>query len=93
MAPKVTPNQRFFYNFSLQVCALTFYGEPFMNGNMVYDGESLWLDFPFADTEKENQTLKEFGILSNPVTFNVDFKDSHNLILSNDDSTVVLVKH
>ncbi|MCH5238633.1 MAG: lipocalin-like domain-containing protein [Muribaculaceae bacterium] len=86
-------DQRLFYNFSLQVCDLTYYGSLFTQGNMVYTGETLWLEFPFVRKEKDIQTLKQYGILTNPVTFNVEFKDKHHLILYNDDSTVELVKH
>lgn len=85
--------ERLFYNFSLKVCALTYYGALFMNGNMEYDGETLWLHFPFARTEEQELTLRQYGILSNPVIFNVDFKDSHHLTLWNEDSRVVLVKY
>lgn len=86
-------DERLFYNFSLHVCDLTYYGALFTQGNMQYDGETLWLEFPFAKNEKEILALKQYGILSNPVSFNVDFSDKHHLTLSNDDSVVVLVKH
>lgn len=87
--------KRLFYNFSLHVCALTYYEALFMNGNMDYDQskQTLWLEFPYADSESDILALRQYGILSNPVTFHVDFKDKHHLTLTNQDATVVLVKH
>ena len=91
----IEKEQRYFYNFSLHVCALTYYGAGalFMDGNMSYDGETLTMEFPYAESDTDMRRLSEFGILSNPVTFNVKFTDSHNLTLSNSESIVVLKKH
>lgn len=86
-------NERLFYNFSLQVCDLTYYGALFTHGNINYTGETLWIDFPLVKSEKGVETLKQYGVLTNPVCFNVEFKDKHHLTLYNEDSVVELVKH
>ena len=86
-------DQRLFYNFNLHVCDLTYYGGMFSAANLQYDGETLSLQFPYATSENSILTLRQYGILSNPVVFNVEFKDKHNLILFNEESTVVLKKH
>lgn len=83
---------RRFYNFYLHVCMLSYYGGTFTFANMVYDGETLSLDFP-SPSEDETQALRNFGITTNPITFAVDFSDRHHLTLYNDKSTVVLIKH
>ena len=88
-------NQRIFYNFSLHVCQLTYYGSGglFLSGNIKYDGDTLWIEFPKADSEKTVKTLRQYGILTNPVSFDVEFKDNHTLLLTSNESTVMLVKH
>ncbi|MCH5224943.1 MAG: lipocalin-like domain-containing protein [Muribaculaceae bacterium] len=90
---EIVIDQRLFYNFNLHTCDLTYYGALFTQGNMRYDGETLWLEFPFSSHENFDLTLLQYGIHSNPVTFNVNFTDSHHLTLYNEDSTVVLIKH
>ena len=83
---------KLYYNFSLHICMLTYYDGWFMSGNMVYDGKRLSLEFPYADTEEEMAILKQYGIFSNPVTFEVNFPNKRTLILSNEESTVWLTK-
>lgn len=83
---------RIYYNFSLHVCALSYYGGTFAFANMTYTGDELYLDFP-SIKDHERITLRQYGILSNPVNFKVTFSGKKNLVLSNDKSTVVLVKH
>lgn len=90
--PAVENETRYFYNFSLHVCQLTVYGYPFRSGNLRYDGETMSLDFPYINTPEEELILKQYGIFSNPVTFDVYFENKSRLILSNDESTVVLKK-
>ena len=91
--PEIIIDERLFYNFSLNVCDLTYYGALFTHANLRYNGETLTLDFPFVKTENDKLALKQYGIYSDPVTFEVKFSDSHHLTLSNEQSTVVLVKH
>lgn len=90
--PQWDQDLRIFYNFSRTVCQLTVYGGPFTAGNMVYDGEFLYIDFPLIKTPEEELTLKQYGIYSNPVSFKVEFDGKKRLILSNDQSLVILRK-
>lgn len=86
-------NQRLYYNFSLHVCMLSYYGGTTAYANMKYDGDYLSLDFNEEAFGGKILAIKQYGIFSNPVIFKVNFTDSHHLILSNDESKVVLVKH
>ena len=88
---QVNIQQRIYYNFSLHVCSLSYYGGTLAYANMRYSGDELYLDFPSLEGN-ESLTLRQYGILSNPVVFNVKFTDRHHLILSNDESVVMLVK-
>lgn len=90
--PKAEEEVRLFYNFSRNVCQLTVYGGSFTLGNMTYDGETLWLNFPFISTPLQETQLKRYGILTNPVTFNVEFDGKNRMILSNEDSVIILRK-
>ena len=90
--PEAEIENRYFYNFSRHVCQLTVYGGSFTLGNLTYDDETIYLDFPFITTESGMQQLKRYGIYTNPVSFNIKFEGKSRLILWNDDSTVVLKK-
>ena len=83
---------RLFYNFSRHVCMLTYYGGPFTDGNMIYDGTSLSLEFPYVITPAQYQKLNRYGIFSNPVTFTVEFHGKKNMVLYNETSRVILRK-
>lgn len=83
-------NERFFYNFGMHICQLYLYNQHFIDGIMAYDGETISVNFPHELTSEEIETLRYFGIDSNPFVFNVDFPNKNTLILSNDDTTVVL---
>ena len=83
---------RIFYNFQRYVCQLTFYGGPFTVGNLSYTGDEMSLNFPYIHTPKEISTLRQFGINTNPVTFNVTFENKRRLILYNSEVTIVLRK-
>ena len=85
--------ERIYYNFSLHVCMLSYYGGTFLFANMEYDGETLYLDFAEDKTEEDAVALRQYGILNNPISFSVKFTDSHHLTLSSENSQVVLVKH
>ena len=63
-------------------------------GNFSFDGESLSLDFPYLDMEKPlaSEKLSQFGISSNPVTFDVAHLDNKKMILKNGNTTVTLRK-
>lgn len=86
-------DQRLFYNFYMHVCQLSYYGSYFSDAQMIYEDNTIILDFPYATSIEDIKILKQYGILSNPVTFNVEFLNKNSLILSNDDSVVTLKKH
>lgn len=84
-----------YYCFYLHTCHLTSYGEGvWTTGNFSFDGESLSLDFPYLDMEKPlvSEKLSQFGISSNPVTFDVAHLDNKKMILKNGNTTVTLRK-
>lgn len=85
-------NQQLYYNFYMHVCSLSGYGYYFTDGNMNYNGETLYLDFPYAKTEANLEKLKQYGIYSNPVIFNVEHIDSKKLIIKEGDITITLRK-
>ena len=90
--PEWDRNIRLFYNFSRSVCQLTEYGGPFTLGNLVNNGETIYLNFPFINSPGAELQLKQYGIFTNPVSFNVEFEGKSRLILSNEESTVILKK-
>lgn len=86
------PDSRIFYNFSLHVCMLTFFGAPFTDGNMVYENNRLSLEFPYVVTPEYMEILEDYGIYSNPVTFTVEFPNKKSLLLKDGEVTVTLRK-
>lgn len=85
-------SQRIYYCFYLHTCQLTFYGGVFATANMIYDGKTLSLDFPYADSELSIRRLCQYGINENPITFTVDHLDKKSLILRHGDTTVTMRK-
>lgn len=83
---------RLYYGFYLHVCNLTYYGGSFTEGNMKYEGNSLYIDFPNDTTVESFLRLKQYGINSNPVNFTVEFIDKNLLILKDGETTVTLRK-
>lgn len=92
MPPAWDRDIRIFYNFQLHVCQLTEYGYPFTEGNLAYTGDKMTLEFPFVNTPAKELQLKQYGIYTNPITFNVSFENKNRMILSNDDVQIVLRK-
>lgn len=90
---KIVIDRRLFFNFQLHVCQLTYYEGFFQDANMIYDGSTLWLEFPFAESPSHLAGLQQYGIYSNPVIFNVEFPKKDQMILSNEESIVLLKKH
>lgn len=88
------PEKRIFYNFSLDVCQLTYYGAgaTFTYGIVTYEDDILMIDFPSSLGEYAIETLKDYGIFSNPVIFNVNFPSKTRMILSDGDIKVSLRK-
>lgn len=89
---KPEPSDRYFYNFSRHVCQLTLFGYPFTNGSLIYDGDIMTLNFPFVVSTSEKDLLKQYGIFTNPVSFDVKFEGKSRLILSNDETLIILKK-
>lgn len=81
-----------YYCFSLHVCQLSKTGGVYTSGNMVYEGESLGLDFPYAKSQTAIAKLKQYGIYENPVTFEIIHLDNKKLILKNGDVVVTMRK-
>ena len=83
---------RAYYGFYMHVCSLTFYDFDFMKGNMRFDGDTLWMEFPLVENEWQTRVLRQFGIYTNPVLFNVEYLDKNKMILKDGDVTVTLRK-
>lgn len=92
------PDERRFMRFEFHVCQLSGWedgtqeGRPFTNGNMVYNGSELILEFPFVTDEDGMKTLSTWGIMTNPVTFTVKSIDSKRMTLEAGDVTLRLIK-
>lgn len=84
--------ERLYYCFSLHVCQLTYYGGVFTSGNLRFDGKTIYLDFPYADSELSIRRLPQYGINENPITFNVEHLDKKSLILRHGDTVVTMRK-
>lgn len=86
--------RKLYYCFYMHTCQLTSPGYTIARGNFTYDGNTIMIDFPSYDEEKESTitTMKQYGIYRNPVTFNVKFLDSEKLIIENSDATVTFRK-
>ena len=85
-------DQPLFYNFYMHVCQLSYYGGYFSDAEMIYDDNSMYLYFPYATAPDDIKMLKQYGILTNPVEFHVEYKNKNHLILSNSESTITLKK-
>lgn len=95
VTPEPTDNpieERLYYCFSLHVCQLTYYGGVFTSGNLRFDGKTIYLDFPYADSELSIRKLRQYGITENPITFNVEHLDKKSLILRHGDTVVTMRK-
>ncbi len=87
--------ERLYMCFSLHVCQLTGHIEGVhAKANMRFDQKkrTLYLDFPYIETEESLARLKQYGIYSNPVTFQVEKLNSSKLILRDNDVVVTLRK-
>lgn len=92
------PDERRFMRFEFHVCQLSGWqdafptGSAFTNGNMVYNGSELILEFPFVTDVEGMKTLSTWGIMTNPVTFTVKSIDSNRMTLEAGDVTLRLIK-
>ena len=94
-APETSVQGRLYMCFNLHVCQLTSYGSGAQAaGNLKFDSQNntLSLDFPDIQSERGLNILKQYGIYSNPVTFEIEMLNSSNLILRDGDVLVVLRK-
>ena len=85
-------DQQLYYNFYLHVCNLSWYGFFYTDGNMKYEDKTLWLQFPYINTPQGIEKLKDYGIYSNPVTFQVELLTKSKLILKEGDLIITLRK-
>lgn len=85
-------NQQLYYNFSLHVCNLSYYGGIFTEGNLSYENNIIKIYFPYIETPAGMALLETYGIYSNPVIFRVVYIDKKKLIIQNDESLVILRK-
>lgn len=98
---KVTPEPetellttRIYMCFSLHTCQLTIYGHgPWTSGNILqFTDKSLSLDFPYANSEESIAKLRQYGINTNPVTFEVRTLTKDKLVLRDGETVVELRK-
>ena len=89
---KYVKDDQLYYNFYLHVCNLTFYGGIFTVGNLKYENDQIYMDFPYINTPNGRETLQEYGIYSNPVEFKIFYLDKKKLVMGNDESTITLRK-
>ena len=93
--PKPSENiieNRLYYGFYMHVCNLSFYGGVYTEGKMIYNNSHLGIFFPYDNNPNFNKVLKQYGINSNPVVFEVKFLDKNKLILHNDETSILLRK-
>ena len=80
-----------YWNFSFHVAQLSRYGGPVANGNMSFDGERLEVDFPTMRAAEGRETIRKWGVYSNPTTFMIDELSSSHLTMR--DGNVVIKMH
>lgn len=93
--PKVEHPQfggRLYYCFSLHVCQLTT-GPVVTSGNLSYAGDRIDINFPRFTSQAASDSLRWWGINSNPVTFKVEHLDKNRLVIRDGETTVTLRKY
>lgn len=85
-------DKQLYYNFYLHVCNLSYYGGVLTEGNFVYENNKITLDFPYIQTIIGHEKLSEYGIMSNPVTFEILHLSKNKLILQDGEITITLRK-
>lgn len=81
-----------YYNFNLHVVSLSTYGFYYKDGNFLYEGNSILMDFPYYQNEAGERVLQKFYIYSNPVEFTVEYLSKDKLILKEGDLLITLRK-
>lgn len=84
--------EQLYYNFYLHVCNLSFYGGVLTEGNLVYEDDVIYMDFPYVETPMDYLNLSKFGIYSNPVEFRVLSIDKKRLVMQSHESIISLRK-
>lgn len=77
---------RLYFNFYLHVVQLT--GASGITGNMVYSDNKIAMDFPNNVTEDKLKQLTRYGIMRNPVVFEVLKLDGSTLVMKSDETTI-----
>lgn len=89
---EVVKDKQLYYNFSLHVCNLSFYGGSYTDGFFQYDNDSITINFPYIHTEQGMENLLRYGISSNPVVFEVVYLDKNKLILKEGNNNVITLR-
>lgn len=89
--PQDMRDRNLYYCFQLHVCQLT-QGGVLMSGNLKYVDNKITLDFPYATSPEGADSLKKWGIYSNPVTFQVEELNRKRLVMTDGKVTVTLRK-
>lgn len=85
-------DRQLYYNFYLHVCNLSGYGGVFAEANLLYRDERITLSFPYLKTPEAINKLQNYGIYSNPVSFEVVTLTRNRLVMKDGDITITLRK-
>ena len=81
-----------YYNFSLHICNLSYYGGSYTDGIFNYDSNLIHIHFPYITNVVGMSRLSQYGIYSNPVEFKVEYLDKKKLILKEGDNVVITLR-
>lgn len=85
-------DQQLYMNFYLHVCSLSYYGGTFTEGNLKYENNKIWMQFPYINTLAGLNKLETYGIYSNPVEFQVEYISKDKMIIKEGDIIITLRK-
>lgn len=85
-------SSQLYYNFSLEICQLSIYGGPWINGLMNYSEDTIALDFSSSKVPDQSIKLKQYGINSDKVVFHIEELNSKHLIINNENTTITMRK-
>lgn len=88
--PVVFHPDQHYYCFQLHVCQLRVRNGIMrgLTGNLAYDGKTVALDFPYADTPEQLSQLTEWGIYGDRQTFRMTRLDGHTLVMASEQAIV-----
>ncbi len=94
-SPEEILKGKLYYCFYMHTCQLTSPGYTIARGNFTFNGETISIDFPTdgEDIVTAIPSIHQYGIYSNPVTFNIVHLDSKKLVIENSDATITLRKY